>query len=203
MQHRRLIVWRHAVNDTVHRVRHVRVAVAIDGHVVREILRARRAECGAEVDHREAFARRQVVDAELRLPGAHHPERGAIGVGDEQPIARLIGFDTDRRHELRVANERHDAAVALDLEDRAFGERARQEAAIGLVVLDAFGDEAAALDRDDRRPSARRAARSAAASRSAIRARARSPLRVRRTPQPRTKSLDAWRHLRRRECAAS
>jgi hypothetical protein len=153
VQHRGLIIARDAVHDAVHRVRHVGVALVVDGHVVgEELRRRRRAEHGAQVDHREALARGQVVDAELRLPWSIAAERGTVGVGNEQPIARLVGLDADGRHEIGVANERHDAAVALDDEDRAFGERARQEAAVRLVVLDAFGNEAAAFDGDDLAP---------------------------------------------------
>jgi hypothetical protein len=51
----------------------------------------------------------------------------------------LIGLDSDGRHEIRVANERYDAPVAFDDEDRALGERAREKPAVVLVVLDALG----------------------------------------------------------------
>jgi hypothetical protein len=121
MEHRRLIIRRDSVENAVHRIRHVSVTGAIDGDIVGEKLRLR-AEHGTEVHHREAFAGRQVVDTELRLTRGIAAERGAVGVRDQQAVTRLVGFDAYGRYEVGVTNERHDTAVALDLEDRAFGE---------------------------------------------------------------------------------
>ncbi len=151
VQHRGLVVRRHLVDDVRQRVGHIHGAAAVDGHVVREVLGriVRRADHGCEIDHRDALAGRQAVYAELGLAHVAGLERGGVGIRDEQPVARLVDFDADRGLELRVGDERHDAAVALDLEDRAFGQRARQEPAIRLVVLDAFRNEAAALRGDD------------------------------------------------------
>ena len=84
MQHRRLVARRHAVDRVRERVRDVRVAGVVDGHVVREVARRRGDRC-AEIDHREPLAGRQVVDAELRVAaGVLVGEHGAVRVRDEQ-----------------------------------------------------------------------------------------------------------------------
>ena len=202
MQHRRLVVRRHAIDRVRERVRDVRVAVAVDGHVVREIFAPARRSWRRDRPSRAARPSSGCRRRASRDPLAFwSPNTALLEFATSKRSRVLVGFDADRRHELRVANERHDAAVALDDEDRAFGERARQEPAVVLVVLDAFGDEAAALGRDDvarrhccERGGGRRAA--AAASRRRRFGLGRAAGGEDGAGRNERNRCDAWRHLR-------